>query len=56
MKHFTFLNTMQMVKISILTPFSSNLADYAEIVSLKGAEKTSVSLRNGLEKTSVKSP
>ena len=47
MKHFTFLNIMQIVKISILTPFSSNLADCAEIVRLKGAEKTSVSLCKG---------
>ena len=42
-----------MVKNSILPPFSSKLADKAEIVRLKWLEKVSVSLRNGLEKTSV---
>ena len=53
MKDFTSLNTIQMVKISILPPFSSKLAYFAEIVRVKWLEKTSVSLRNGLEKTSV---
>ena len=44
---------MQMVKNSILPPFSSKLAYLAEIVRVKWLEKTSVSLRNGLEKMSV---
>ena len=44
---------MQVVKNFISSPFSSKLADQAEIVRLKGLEKTSVSLHNGLEKTSV---
>ena len=48
MEDFASLNLMHMANILILPPFSSKLADYAESVRLKGAEKVSVSLRNGL--------
>ena len=53
MKELTSMNTMQMVKYSILPPFSFKLAYKAEIVRVKWLEKRSVSLHNGLEKTSV---
>ena len=44
------MNTILKVKISFLAPFTFKLADFYEIIRLKGAEKQAVSLRNGLEK------
>ena len=53
MKDITSLNMMHTVKICILPPFSSKLADLDLNIKLKGVEKASVSLRIGLEKVSV---
>ena len=50
MKDITFLNAIHKVKYSISTPFTINLADYAEKIRVKGSEEWLVSLRNGSEK------
>ena len=47
------LNTKFKVKILFLVPFSSKSADLYKIISVRGAEKQTVSLRNGLEKMAV---
>ena len=47
------MNTILKVKISFLAPFTSELADFYEIIRPKGAEKQAVSLRNGPEKQAV---
>ena len=52
-KDITFLNTVKRFKNSNCPPFTPKLADLAENVRLKGAEKKAVSLRNGPEKQAV---
>ena len=53
MKDITFRNIVNRFKISSCPPFIPKLADLAENVRLKGAEKQAVSLRNGPEKQAV---
>ena len=53
MKDITFLNTVHNFKNSIWPPFPPKLADFAENIRVKGAEKQAVSLRNGPEKQAV---
>ena len=50
MEDINFPNTVNKVKDSFFTPFTSRIADLDKNIRLKGAEKQAVSLHNGLEK------
>ena len=53
MEDINFPNTVNKVKDSFFTPFTSRIADLNKNIRLKGAEKQAVSLHNGLEKEAV---
>ena len=53
MKDVNFLNTVNRFKNLSYPPFTPKLADLAENVRPKGAEKQAVSLRNRPEKQAV---
>ena len=53
MKDITFLNTVHQVKNLLKLPFSSKIADQAEIVRVKGSEKQAIVSCNGSEKQAM---
>ena len=53
MKDITSLNIIHKVKISFEPPFSSKIADLAEIVRLKGPEKQAIVSCSGPEKQAI---
>ena len=53
MKDITSLNIIHKVKASFEAPFSSKIADLAEIVRLKGPEKQAIVSCSGPEKQAI---
>ena len=50
MKDITFLNSVHYVKIWLKPPFTSKIADQAEIVRVKGFKKQAIVSGNGSNK------
>ena len=53
MKDITSLNIIHKVKISFEPPFSSKIADLAQIVRLEGPEKQAIVSCSGPEKQAI---